>query len=134
MHINFFTVSDTPAGNCTTGEVRLTDSTEDTILSTMNGRLEICINNAWGAVCNDDLFGVSDARVACQQVGGYEREIVGDIDSVSIMGPVFLSEIGCDGNEDSLLECRSYSSIGDECDVEEAPVITCRGQLLLYNN
>ena len=85
---------------------------EDTILSTMNGRLEICINNAWGAawgaVCNDDLFGVSDVQVACQQVGGYEREIVGDIDSVSIMGPVFLSELGCDGNEDSLLECRSY--------------------------
>ena len=84
---------------------------EDTILSTMNGRLEICINNAWGAVCNDDLFGVSDVQVACQQVGGYEREIVGDIDSVSIVGPVFLSELGCDGNEDSLLECRSYTYI-----------------------
>ena len=80
-------------GNCTTGEVRLADSTEDIIFSTMNGRLEICINDAWGAVCNDDLFG---------QVGGYEREIVGDIDSVSIMGPVFLSELGCDGNEDSI--------------------------------
>ena len=77
----------------------------------MNGRLEICINNAWGAVCNDDLFGVSDVQVACQQVGGYEREIVGDIDSVSIMGPVFLSELGCDGNEDSLLECRSYTVV-----------------------
>ena len=107
--------------------MRLADSTEDTILNTTNGRLEICINNAWGAVCNDDLFGVHDAQVACQQVGGYEREIVGDIDSVSIMGPVFLSELGCDGNEDSLLECRSYSSIGDECDVGEAPFLTCIG-------
>ena len=71
---------------------------EDTILSTMNGRLEICINNAWGAVCNGDLFGVSDVQVVCQQVGGYEREILGDIDSVSIMGPVFLSELRCDEN------------------------------------
>ena len=94
----------------------------------MNGGLEICINNAWGAVCDDDLFGVSDVQVTCQQVGGYEREIVGDIDSVSIMGPVFLSELGCDGDEDSLLECRSYSSIGDECSTGHAPSITCRGQ------
>ena len=107
--------------------MRLADSAEDTILNTTNGRLEICINNAWGAVCNDDLFGVHDAQVACQQVGGYEREIVGDIDSVSIMGPVFLSELGCEGDEDSLLECRSYSSIGDECEVGEAPFLTCRG-------
>ena len=53
----------------------------------MNGTLEICINNAWGAVYDDDLFGVSDVQVACQQVGGYEKEIVGDINSVSIMGP-----------------------------------------------
>ena len=89
--INFFAifdaVPDTLPGNCTTGEVRLADSTEDIIFSTMNGGLEICINNAWGAVYDDDLFGVSDVQVACQQVGGYEKEIVGDINSVSIMGP-----------------------------------------------
>ena len=102
MIVKYFLPNTLP-GNCTTGEITLADSTEDTILSTMNVTLEICINNDWGAVCNDDLFGVSDVQVACQQVGGYEREIVGDIDSVSIMGPVFLSELGCDGNEDSIL-------------------------------
>ena len=116
MIVKYFLPNTLP-GNCTTSEVRLADSTEDTIFSTMNGRLEICINNAWGAVCNYDLFG---------QVGGYEREIVGDIDSVSIMGPVFLSELGCDGNEDSILECRSYSSFGDECSTGHAPSITFR--------
>ena len=114
-------------GYCETGEVRLADSTDDNNLNTTSGRLEICINNAWGAVCNDDLFGVADAQVACQQAGGYEREIVGNIEAVSIMGPVFLSEMNCDETDDSLLDCRFHSNIGDECDTGKAPVITCRG-------
>ena len=32
------------------------------------GRVEICISNHWGTVC-DYLFGVSDARVVCNQLG-----------------------------------------------------------------
>ena len=34
------------------------------------GRLEICINNAWGSVC-DDQFDDEDADVVCIQLGGY---------------------------------------------------------------
>ena len=107
--------------------MRLANSTED--LYTRRGTLEICINNAWGAVCNDDLFGVTDVQVACQQAGGYERAIAGDIETVSISGPVFLSDLNCEGTEDTLLDCRFHSSIGEECDDREAPVLTCRGLL-----
>ena len=35
--------------------------------------MEICINNAWGTVC-DRLFGAQDAAVACAQLGGFNRE------------------------------------------------------------
>ena len=35
--------------------------------------MEICINSAWGTICND-LFDDIDAGVACQQLGGFERE------------------------------------------------------------
>ena len=35
------------------------------------GRLEVCINRAWGTVCNDQ-FTIEDAEVACSLMEGYE--------------------------------------------------------------
>ena len=52
----------TPVGNCVTGEVRLQDGP-----NVREGRVEVCINNAWGTVCNDQ-FGVEDAIVTCAQM------------------------------------------------------------------
>ena len=54
-------------GNCNDGDLQLVNGTE-----TM-GRLEICINNAWGTVCSNG-FGRTEAAVACTQLGGYRRE------------------------------------------------------------
>ena len=48
---------------CTTGVVRLVGSSY-----TYRGRVEICVNNTWGTVC-DDGFDSSDARVVCRQLG-----------------------------------------------------------------
>ena len=35
--------------------------------------MEICINNAWGTVC-DTLFGREDATVVCGQLEGFQSE------------------------------------------------------------
>ena len=58
---------DTPYSNCTNGEVRLVGSG-----AVEEGRLEVCVNSAWGTVCGEG-FGDSDAAVACQSLGGYNE-------------------------------------------------------------
>ena len=48
---------------CTTGEIRLVGGT-----SNAEGRVEICLNNEWGTVC-DQMWDVTDAGVVCRQLG-----------------------------------------------------------------
>ena len=61
----------TVPNNCTHGSLRLVNTTHDVGVS--SGRLEICINQAWGTVCGGQ-FGFTDATVACRQLEGFYTE------------------------------------------------------------
>ena len=49
---------------CVHGDLRLAGSGT----SSTRGRVEVCLNNVWGSVC-DDHWSSYDARVACRQLG-----------------------------------------------------------------
>ncbi len=47
---------------------------DDPVALRRNGTVEVCINNAWGTVCDDNSFDVIEAEVVCQQVAGFTSE------------------------------------------------------------
>ena len=47
---------------CTEGEVRLVGGANST-----EGRVEICLDDEWGTVC-DQMWDNTDARVVCRQL------------------------------------------------------------------
>ena len=54
----------TERSNCSDEELRLVGAT-----TTNKGRLEVCVNGAWGSVCDSQsVFTTEEAKVACKQM------------------------------------------------------------------
>ncbi|XP_003383610.2 PREDICTED: tyrosine-protein kinase receptor UFO-like isoform X2 [Amphimedon queenslandica] len=111
---------------CRYGEVRLADGRVET-----EGRVEICIGDSWGTVC-DDRFTNINAAVVCRQIGYttnftpvtvYRSRAYFGMGS----GRILLDEIICNGSESRLVDCdMDRESIGThDCDHSEDVGVIC---------
>ncbi|XP_022081551.1 deleted in malignant brain tumors 1 protein-like isoform X2 [Acanthaster planci] len=105
---------------CNTG-VRLVGSS-----SSMDGRVEVLWNGAWGTVC-DDLWDLNDATVVCRQLGflgAWEASTsatFGAGDGLDIV----LDDVACTGNEGTLLDC-GHAGLGEHnCGHSEDAGVRC---------
>lgn len=109
---------------CEDGDVRLEDG-----LSPLEGRVEVCINSAWGTVCNNS-FSSSDANVVCTQLGhrfnGTEVLPVSEFSQGT--GPIFLDKLACHGEEKRVFECGGTARGLHACTHSQDVAIRCIGE------
>jgi CD163 antigen len=104
---------------CEDGDLRLIGGTSE-----KEGRVEICIGNEWGTVC-DDSFLNEEVTVACRLLGfgpGIAESAgpFGDTDA-----PIYLDTVQCLGHESSLLDCPNQGIGVHDCSHIEDVALAC---------
>ena len=105
-----------------------------TELSTREGRVEMCYNNAFGTVC-DDKWDIVDAGVVCRKLNfTFENAVPlrrGFFGAGSNSSSILLDNVVCDGTEASLLDCR-HNDIGEHnCVHSEDAGVRCEGTIII---
>ena len=117
---------------CENGQILLFNGT---VPSYREGRVEICYDNAYGTVC-DDQWDILDAGVVCQQLNFSFYNAIPVRRAFYGQGPVnasiVLDNVVCSGSEASLLDCQHNgpNSDSNNCDHSEDAGVRCEGNLL----
>ena len=111
--------------NCASGDVRLVGRDRR-----YEGRVEVCLHDRWGRVC-DDFWGSQDAVVVCNQLGfTSEGAAIATANAFNGAGEGFfiLDDVNCEGNETELLNCQSRELSQHNCRNSEAAGVICPGE------
>ena len=132
------------SGNCTYGDVRLVGGSNQ-----YEGRVEVCINDQWGTVCDDSWDSV-DATVVCKQLRyaytGSELNYwvrytclfiafvhpeggiaYGNVYFGAGTGSIYLTNVGCSSSARQLLECSSRPILANDCLHSADAGVGCEG-------
>ncbi|ELU03809.1 hypothetical protein CAPTEDRAFT_113791 [Capitella teleta] len=97
-------------------------------LNDREGRVEILYDGTWGTIC-DDGWDVQDAAVICAMVGfsGLARAFTQASPFGPGSGPIHLSQVECDGNEQSISFCSHAGWDNNRCTHAEDAGVSCLG-------
>ena len=109
---------------CDNGNIRLVGGSVPT-----EGRVEVCLNFAWGTVC-DDSWNTPDATVVCRQLGFSDMGATAT--NLAFFGqgtdPIVIDDVRCTGNEPRLIDCP-YNPTHNCVHLEDAGVRCQRGKI-----
>ncbi|XP_019861045.1 PREDICTED: scavenger receptor cysteine-rich domain superfamily protein-like, partial [Amphimedon queenslandica] len=116
--------------NCTNGNIRL-QPYRSSYNSDFIGRVEVCIDGIWGAMCSE-FFTHNDAQIVCRHLG---HTALGSL-SVDYLNydkyiPMHTIYFNCTGNESNLLDCP-FVTQGKVC--SDAASVACHDQNVEYSN
>ncbi|XP_007502896.1 scavenger receptor cysteine-rich type 1 protein M130 [Monodelphis domestica] len=98
--------------------------------SRCSGRVEVWHEGSWGTVC-DDSWDLADAKVVCQQLGcGSALGAPGEAAFGRGIGPIWLNNVHCKGNESSLWNCTADHWKQTDCEHKEDAGVRCSGVLM----
>ena len=96
----------------------------------LEGRVELCLNSAWGTICNNS-FSSPDANVACRQLFGRRyngTDVLPISDFTQGSGPIFLDELTCSGTEERVTDCDGPAPGLHTCTHSQDTAIRCIGK------
>ncbi|XP_042201546.1 deleted in malignant brain tumors 1 protein-like, partial [Callorhinchus milii] len=102
--------------------IRLTDG-----LNMCSGRVEVLHNSTWGSVCGDH-WGTEEANVVCRLLNcGEATSATGNATFGQGTGPVWLSDVRCEGSEAALDQCPAKPYGNNNCSHSQDASVTCSG-------
>lgn len=125
LNISFFSPAENASQICNNGDVRLSQGDFD-----YEGNVQVCFNGNWGTVCHDG-WDYRDATTVCRTLGYNGTAISTTFRNFGQeTGPIFLDEVGCFGNETSILQCRAEDPGDHDCSHFNDAGVTCSGKCI----
>ena len=144
----YINIVNNATGICNYGDVRLVGGSNQ-----YEGRVEVCIDDWWGTVC-DDLWDNTDATVVCKQLGymhtgGLYLQVQLDLEYFCSItrflyatggtaysdahfgagsGPIFLDDVQCTSSDSKLVECYSRPILSHNCLHSADAGVGCKGK------